>query len=176
MGPFQRRRATDASEDLARQNESQPQLDLDATNASAEAPSSSESENQSDNTEKNDENPTAKVVVRAKRRRIVKAKSENPEAGETAADSAPESESAAAASEAGSENSSVTASAAPSQDSAMPNAASAAADYVPDVPVREKNKWAVQCLNFPAEENFHATEIIIEIPKPAMQKFVQPRL
>ena len=49
MGPFQRHRATDASEDLERQNETaQPQLDLDETNASTEAPSISESEKQSD--------------------------------------------------------------------------------------------------------------------------------
>lgn len=53
MGPFQRHRSTDASEDQQLTNENgQPQLELDEINSSSEVTSPSEPETQSENPEK----------------------------------------------------------------------------------------------------------------------------
>ncbi|MCR4627201.1 MAG: transcription termination factor Rho, partial [Treponema sp.] len=161
MGPFQRRRATDASEDLSRQNESQPQLDLDATNASLEAPSSSESENQSDNTEKNDETATAKIIVRPKRRRVVKAKTDNSESGEntenTSTSSTTVEQNVSESSDAGAASANTaSAAASASQENTLntSNFANAPTEYIPDVPVREKNKWGGAMPNFSGGRKF----------------------
>ncbi|QTQ15900.1 transcription termination factor Rho [Treponema parvum] len=81
MTPFQRRRSSDASEDRLQLNEDgQTQLDLDvqSVNGSTEPESgNADSEtDSSDETESDRNEDVAKVTVRPKRRRIVKAKKE----------------------------------------------------------------------------------------------------
>ncbi len=124
MGPFQRHRSTDASEDQQLTNENgQPQLELDEINSSSEVTSPSEPETQSENPEKKDEAPVAKVIVRPRKRRIVKAKTdktENPENAE-----APETSESPVAESA--EN--------------IETVSESPSETVQEVPVREKNRW-----------------------------------
>ena len=126
MGPFQRHRSTDASEDQQLTNENgQPQLELDEINSSSEVTSPSEPETQSEHPEKKDEAPVAKVIVRPRKRRIVKAKTdktENPENAE-----APETSESPVAESA--EN--------------IETVSESPSETVQEVPVREKKKFII---------------------------------
>lgn len=150
MVSFQRHRPTDASEDQQPLNDNgQSQLDLDVQPASSEAPVSNfpdgnesfPTETQSNNVEKKDDSTVVKVVVRPKRRRIVKAKTESAEASETAVSSDAAFQAAAVAGETAASAESPSVSEDSSGEHTEVSSDASQADQGSPVMRQEKNRW-----------------------------------